>query len=57
MKTNLFPTGDGYKIIGSHPLDKIFGLVYAKVTAPNDLYAPILMTKDIKGRIVAPLGT
>jgi hypothetical protein len=57
MSTNLFPTGEGYKIIGSHPLDKIFGLVYCKVTAPKDLYAPILMTRDNNGQIVAPLGT
>ena len=52
MKSNLFPTGDEWEIIGKiRPLDKIFGIVYAKVTAPKDMYAPILMTRDNKADI------
>ena len=58
MKSNLFPTGEGWKITGNiWPLDKIFGLVYCKVTAPKDLYAPILLTKDSKGHTIAPIGS
>jgi hypothetical protein len=58
MKSNLFPVGNEWEITGSiRPLKDIFGLVKCKVTAPDNLYAPILMTKDSRGKIVAPTGT
>jgi len=58
MRSNLFPTGDGYKITGDiWPLSKIFGLVKCKVTTPDNLYAPILLNKDSNGRVTAPSGT
>jgi len=59
MKTNLFPTGESWEIIGSKPLNDIFGIVKCKVTIPiaKDLYAPILMTKDNRGHTIAPTGS
>jgi hypothetical protein len=57
MKTNLYPTGESWEIIGSKPLNDIFGIVKCKVTAPKYLYAPILMTKDNRGHTIAPTGS
>jgi hypothetical protein len=57
MKTNPFPTGRSIYFKGEIPLSEIFGLVYCNITAPEYLYAPILLTKTIDKRVIAPLGS
>lgn len=57
MMANKFPTGQSGRFIGAKPLKDIFGLVYAKITAPDNLYAPILMTRAMGGSVIAPTGS
>jgi hypothetical protein len=46
MKNNLFPIGDFIYSEGKISLDSIFGIVYARVTAPKHLKIPILLVKN-----------
>jgi hypothetical protein len=58
MKTNLYPVGESYYFEGPiGRLDDMFGIVLSKITAPDNLYAPILLTKDVRGRTLAPIGS
>jgi hypothetical protein len=58
MKSRQYPIGPSSYFEGSIlKLNEIFGIVLSKVTAPDDLYAPILLTKDSKGKIIAPTGS
>jgi hypothetical protein len=57
MKSNKYPIGDSSYFWGDiKQLKDIFGIVHCKVTAPNNLYTPILLTRRI-GRTIAPLGS
>jgi len=58
MKTNLYPTGYSSYFEGDIiPLKDIFGLVYCNIIAPTDLYTPILLTKTLDGKVIAPVGS
>jgi len=57
MKTNLFPCGEQLNFSVNKELNDIFGIVYYKVSAPKDLYAPILLTKTLEGKVIAPTGS
>ena len=34
-----------------------WGIVYCNITAPDNLYAPILLTKTIDGKVIALLSS
>jgi len=58
MKNNPYPIGRGYYFQGSRPLNSLFGIVYCTITAPNNLYAPILLTRVnfMASHTIAPTG-
>ena len=56
MMANKFPTGQWGKFWGARPLKDIFGLVCCKVTAPDNLYAPILLIRH-NASTIAPTGS
>ena len=57
MRNNPYPVGRGIYFTGQRELLGLFGIVYASIVAPKDLYAPILLTKTSKYETTAPLGT
>jgi DNA polymerase elongation subunit (family B) len=56
MKFNQYPVGKSIYFRGEKPLHQIFGLVYCKVTAPDNIFAPILLTRKGESTI-APTGS
>jgi hypothetical protein len=56
MQSNLYPVGESCLVKG-YPLKDIFGIVFANITAPDNLYAPILLFKNKDGRVIAPTGS
>ena len=57
MKNFPYPVGRGIYFNGTRPLSSLFGIVYAAITSPKDLYAPILLTKTNGYDTIAPLGS
>lgn len=55
MKVNKFPIGDPIYSTDTN-LDNYFGFVYCKITAPDNLYIPILPYL-LKGKLICPTGT
>jgi hypothetical protein len=51
-----YPTGQGTYFVGYRDLNSLFGFVHVRVTAPANLYVPILLAK-IDSSTTAPLGT
>jgi DNA polymerase type B, organellar and viral len=58
MKANKFPIDDFDILEGEWDLNSIFGIVYAKITAPDNLKVPILLVKNdqTNHKTIAPLG-
>jgi len=56
LRNNPYPVGKGIYFNGSRPLKSLFGIVYCTITAPNNLYAPILLHRN-KFNTTAPTGT
>lgn len=42
---------------GHRPLSEVFGIVRAKVTCPDHIFAPILLTRSLDDAVIAPTGT
>jgi hypothetical protein len=59
MKTNLFPVGEPITFEGDRDLYSIYGIVYAKIIAPENLNVPILLVKNdqTNRKTIAPLGS
>ena len=59
MKANMFPVDDFDCLEGNWDLKDIFGIVYAKITAPDNLNVPILLLKNdqTNRKTIAPLGS
>jgi hypothetical protein len=58
MNKNLFPIGipEYFEYSDYRPFDtNLFGIVHARIKAPLDMKAPILLT-EVDGRVVAPVG-
>ena len=45
MANNQFPVGNHSYFEGDRDLYAIFGIVYCRIVAPKNLYAPILLFK------------
>lgn len=56
MKNNEYPVGNPIFFKDNRSLDSIFGLVYAEVTTPKDIYAPILLYRNNSNFTLAPTG-
>lgn len=58
MSANEYPTGPSSYFKGKiFKLENMFGIVKVKVEAPDNLYAPILLTKTDDGKVIAPIGS
>jgi hypothetical protein len=55
MAKNLYPVGQGIFFNGNRDLDSTFGIVFANIKCPKDIYAPILLTK-LNNITIAPTG-
>jgi hypothetical protein len=59
MKEFDYPVGATSYFSGKKELDNIFGIVYAKVKAPDNMNVPILLIKNrqTNNKTIAPLGS
>jgi hypothetical protein len=55
MAKNMFPTGIPKYFTGSRELNDLFGYIKVKVTCPNNMFCPVLLTR-VDGKTIAPVG-
>lgn len=58
MQSKPYPIGYSEYFRGSdYSLSEIFGIIKCNIIAPDNLYAPILLTKTADSRVIAPTGS
>jgi hypothetical protein len=57
MKTKDFPLGNPIYFEGVRDINSIFGIVFAKIVTPKDLFIPILPYRSKNNLLICPLGS